>query len=388
MTMFIFSNRVSEPQQPIQIITGVARTGPSGQTAGQGLAPPVGLVPQRWSTPPVGLERPRASATIRVRAAGATVVATPRRAASGLAALLLGLIGLVTLAGCSSLRLGYDNLSTLARWEIDRYVDLDDPQEAVVDQRLREVHQWHREAQLPRYVRFVEEVRAAATGEITPALVAQWRNAAMTAWPPLVDRLAPGVAELARTLRPEQLDRFERELAAANRDFERKHFGGRTPAAVRAARIERWQQRAEQFLGPLNGPQLEVLTLRAQREGTAAGDSDWWLLRRARQQVWVGLLRGLASEKPPTAEATERARAALMALAWPVEPGSKARSEASARTSDEFVAAILQRMSPVQQRHLDEKLRDYAGELGRMVAGGPAAARLARAAAAVGSLDR
>ena len=382
--MFIFSNRVSEAQQPIQIITGVVHDRPSGRTGGQGVAPLVGLVPHRSAASVVGLGTPPSSMTI----GGPAAVATPRKPAIGLAALLLGIIGVVTLAGCSSLRLGYDNLSTLARWEVDRYVDLDDPQEANVDRRLRDVHQWHREAQLPRYVRFVEEVRSTAKGEITPALVAGWRRDAMAGWAPLVDQLAPGVAELGRTLRPEQLDRFERELAVANRDFERKHFGGRTPAAVREARIERWQERAEQFLGALNGPQLEVLKQRAQREGTAASDSDWWVLRRARQQIWVGLLRGLASDKPPIAEATERTRAALMALAWPAEPESKARSEASSRTSDEFVAAILQRMSVAQQRHLDEKLRDYADELGRMVAGVPDMTRLARAAAIIGSPDR
>jgi hypothetical protein len=285
-----------------------------------------------------------------------------------LAAVLLG-AGLV--AGCSSLRLGYDNLTTLLRWQVDRYVDLDDEQETRIDRRLREVHQWHRETQLPRYVRWLERVRNESAAEITPAVVAGWRREALSAWEPLADRMAPAIAELGISLRPAQIERLGRELAEENRDREREYFGGRGADAVRAARVKRWQERSEEFLGGLNGPQLQVLGDRARREPVTAADSDWWALRLARQQVWLRLMRELATERPPIEEATRRAKVAMMTIFEPVDPALRARDQSSSRASDEFVAAILQRMSPAQQRQLDQKLRAYADDLGRLLAAAP-----------------
>lgn len=351
---------MSDPQQPTQIITGVDGRRPRGQTAGQGVALPVGHPPRQATQRSAGRRQP---ARIPSRRAGRWGIPVLAR----LAALLLG-AGLV--AGCSSLRLGYDNLTTLLRWQVDRYVDLDDEQEARVDRRLREIHQWHRETQLPRYVRFLERVRGESAAEITPAVVAGWRREVFSAWEPLADRMAPAVAELGISLRPAQIERLGREMAEENRDREREYFGGRGADAVRAARVKRWQERSEEFLGALNGPQLQVLGERARREPVTAADSDWWSLRLARQQVWMRLMRELATERPPIEEATRRAKVALMTIFDPVDPALRARDEASSRVSDEFVAAILQRMSPAQQRQLDQKLRAYAEDLGRLLAAG------------------
>ncbi len=61
-------------------------------------------------------------------------------------------------AGCSLSKLGYEALPTLAQWEIDRYLDLDEQQREIVARRLDGLHRWHRNAQLPEYVGFLREV--------------------------------------------------------------------------------------------------------------------------------------------------------------------------------------------------------------------------------------
>ena len=285
---------------------------------------------------------------------------------------LMGAVALAV-AGCSTIRFGYDKLPFLAGWEIDRYLDLAGDQEAIADRQVRAVHAWHRKAQLPKYAALLKQVEGQvkavdqADEPLTVDRVAGWRRAALATWPELVDQLAPGVAELAVTLTPAQLDHFEKALAEANRKIETEYFVGKPAKTLREARIKRSRERAESFLGPLTGPQLARVAQRADDEGTLA-TSHWWAVRLPRQQILVGLFRDLATRRPGAEEATARTRTALLSLVQPTDPALKAKAEAADDAGDRYLAGMLAESSAVQRRHLAERLRSYGGDLDRLMA--------------------
>lgn len=276
----------------------------------------------------------------------------------------------LAVAGCSTIRFGYDKLPFLAGWEIDRYLDLASEQEAIADRQLRAVQAWHRKAQLPKYAVLLKQIEAEVAqvdAPMTAERIADWRRAALATWPELVDHLAPGVAELAVTLTPAQLDHFEKALAEANRKIETEYFVGKPAKTLREARIKRSRERAESFLGPLNGPQLARVAQRADDEGTLA-TSHWWALRLPRQRILVELFRDLASRRPPIDEATARTRTALLSLVQPTDPVLRARAQAAEDAGDRYQAGMLAETSVVQRRHLVERLRGYGSDLDRLMA--------------------
>ena len=68
-------------------------------------------------------------------------------------ALLMGVVALVAVAGCSTARMGYTHLDTIALWTADRYFALDEQQSRVFQARFRRLHEWHRYEQLPDYAK-------------------------------------------------------------------------------------------------------------------------------------------------------------------------------------------------------------------------------------------
>ena len=288
------------------------------------------------------------------------------RLTAGLQSLVLALLLLVVLSGCSTIRLGYEKLPFLAGWEIDSILDLNNDQEALVDRQLRSFQAWHRSVQLPQYAALLKTVEGQVDEPITVERVAGWRTEAVSTWPALVDQLAPAVAELALSLSPAQLDHLERKLAEGNRKIERQYFVGSNAAALRAARIKRSRERSESFLGPLTAPQLARLERRADDEGTLQ-TSHWWATRLPRQRLMVGLLRELATTQPPIEVASERARVVLLALLFPTEPTMRAKVAAADAAGDRYLSDMLQQTSAVQRRFLVERLRSYGSDLSRLI---------------------
>ena len=67
---------------------------------------------------------------------------------------------LAAFGGCSTLRLGYSQLDTLAAWRANEYFDLDVGQRTELSRRFDRLHEWHRYEQLPEYGAFLGATRA------------------------------------------------------------------------------------------------------------------------------------------------------------------------------------------------------------------------------------
>jgi hypothetical protein len=225
--------------------------------------------------------------------------------------LLLALVASLAAAGCSFSKLGYDTLPTLAQWRIDRYLDLDERQREIVARNLDQLHQWHRNAQLPQYGGFLRTVDDRLRTPVDADQVRKWRDRVDQAWAVFAERLAPGVVELAPTLRPEQIARLRRKLAESNETYRETHLPSE-PGARERARAERVVKRAEFFLGDLEAEQVRQLAART-REMPAAEDA-WLAEREARQQRVIAVLERLRAEPMPREQALALVRETLASL--------------------------------------------------------------------------
>ena len=253
------------------------------------------------------------------------------------------------------IRLGYETLPTWAHWQVERYLALDDEQERIVSRRLDELHRWHRRTQLKQYVRFLRDVDDELHNAVDADSIAAWRERVAEAWHPVAEHLAPGVAELAVTLRPEQIERLRKRLEESNETAREKQFP--VDARREEARADRIVKRAEFFLGRLGTEQERELRAMAAR--LPAAEEEWMAAREARQQRVVGLLERLSRDKPPRAEAVRIAREELTGL-WETKPQHHRKLDRAVQAGDKLSVQMLARASPEQRAHLTKLVRGYA----------------------------
>lgn len=266
-------------------------------------------------------------------------------------------VGALAAGGCSMAKFGYDVLPTWAHWQVERYLNLDDAQREIVGRHLGELHRWHRREQLPEYVEFLREIDDGLRTRIDTADVTRWRERVGDAWKPIAERAAPGLAELALTLRPEQIEHLRERMRKYN-DEAREKLMPDGDGAREKARAQRELERAEFALGKLGAAQArEVRTMAAALPPT---EEHWFAEREARQQRFVELLERLRRERPPKAQATRLAREYLVSL-WQVRDASRRRAlEHSTLARDEMTAQVLASASAAQKKHASKVVRGYA----------------------------
>lgn len=285
----------------------------------------------------------------------------------------LTLLVALTLAACSVLpRFGYENLPMLAGWRLDHYLDLSAEQKTLARQRLEALQAWHRRTQLADYQDWLQAVQhRLATGPVDEAQLRTWRGEVAARWLPLAEHMAPAVADLARTLTPEQIARLRRALEEDNEKL-RKDWLPVDPTERIEVRSKRYLERAERFLGRLTPEQKQL----ARRMAAEAPDTEsiWYAQRLARQQDLLALLERLRRERPDEATATRWVRAHLTDAWMPAGAAQQAGVESSLAAGDEMAAALLARATPKQREHLQRTLQDWIGLLGSL-RGAPAGAR-------------
>ena len=76
-------------------------------------------------------------------------------------------LSIALLQACSAVRLAYNQVPTLAYWQINSYLGLSETQAEKVRSELGDLHQWHRDTMLPRHAELLQKVRQQLPSEIT-----------------------------------------------------------------------------------------------------------------------------------------------------------------------------------------------------------------------------
>jgi hypothetical protein len=171
---------------------------------------------------------------------------------------LLAMLAAATLAGCSGVRMAYDNADTFIRWRLLQFLDVHGEQADELDERIARFMRWHRANALPKYARDAEDAarrleRGLSREDLVwgyDIFIGHGREAMRAA----ADQAAP----LLDRLTPEQIRHIEQRVAEENRKFAREYLRG-SERERREQRARRIVERLEDWLGNLSKAQIEAV---------------------------------------------------------------------------------------------------------------------------------
>ncbi len=273
--------------------------------------------------------------------------------------LLLALAGPL-LVGCSALRLSYNQAPLVAYWWLDGYADFTAEQTPVVKAALDDWLAWHRSTQLRDYAQALAAMQLLAVDKITASQVCgtvlAWQQRGERAF----EHVVPALADLVRTLSPEQIRQIERQQAKKQDDAAADYLQPVLAKRQKAA-FERALDRAETVYGRLDEAQRRRLALDL---SASPFDPERWLAeRRARQIDIVRSLRQWQAERGDTATVV----AGLRRLA--AEPLQSPRADYQAYANGlmdancALIAGLHNSTSPAQRQHAANKLKGWEGDL-------------------------
>jgi len=280
---------------------------------------------------------------------------------------IIGVLMAWLVAGCSSIRLVYNNGEQLGWWWIDAYFDFSREQTPQVKAGINRLFAWHRSTQLVPYAALLHAAQAPVMEQTTAAEVCRWQARVRDALQPALERALQEGSAVVPVLGKAQFDHLQEHFAKGNADRRDKYLQDdvdeRRDAAVK--RALKW---AEGLYGNLDRPQKLVV-----EAGVAASpfDAKAWLAERER---WQGealkTLRGLAAEHADP----DRVLAALRALAERAErstdPVYRAYREQLATYNCAFAARIHNATTPAQRQVARDRLKGWEDDLRNMASKG------------------
>ncbi|HQZ44852.1 MAG TPA: DUF6279 family lipoprotein [Usitatibacteraceae bacterium] len=275
-------------------------------------------------------------------------------------------VALAALAGaCSSVtRLAYDNAGVAAVWMVDDWFDLRDGQRDWVKERFARLHAWHRVRELPACERLLHGLAARAATGIAREDARRAYDEMRVLYHRAIRQAVPDMAEFLLRLQPEQVDRLERKFAQDNADKERQGAKG-TPRERREARVKRYLERVDDWIGSLTAAQRDIVRSRVEAMPDLA--EEWMADRRQRQAATLELIRSRASREEVAAGLT---RLLVDTETWR-RPGYAARIQARDELVFAMIADLDVTLVPEQRGRLHRRIAGYAADAAQLMAANP-----------------
>jgi hypothetical protein len=267
---------------------------------------------------------------------------------------------LSTFAGCSIVRLGYNQADHLTYWWLDRFVDFNDEQKPRAREALAKWFAWHRRAHLPKYANLLVNsqnlVREDITAERTCGLWTDLRGFMDSAF----DRALPMTTEMMLTLTPRQIQNIEQRYAKINEEFRDEHLQGDAARRLKKS-IKRTAERAEFFYGDLDNTQQELIKRWVTRSPYEV--NIWNTERHRRQQDLVQLLRRLNADNVSQDKAQMALRAYVERIYSSPNDDYRKYAEQVWVYNCAFVATLHNTTTAAQRKHALQKLKDWESEI-------------------------
>lgn len=232
----------------------------------------------------------------------------PLRTTLGVVSLVLA--GLL-LAGCSTVKLAYNQAPQLLSWQLNRYLDLSQPQAERVRDELADLHRWHRDTLLPEHAGLLQKLRQQLPAPMSAEQACRAYADLRTQIDQLLARAESSLVWLASDLSEAQIRSLQKKQADSNADW-KKEWLDPPPDKLREHRYQLLLSRAEDFYGTLQEPQKAAL--RRYITQSSFDPQRTYAERQRRQQDLVQVLRKIAEERGNTDQARTLLRGYLARL--------------------------------------------------------------------------
>lgn len=208
---------------------------------------------------------------------------------------MLTIAGIAALAACNTARIGYNHGEALTYWWLDRYIDVDAEQRPLVKQSIARLFDWHRQTQLRDYARLLTRTRQLVQHPVEARELLLTYEDARKRMFDVIERALPDLADLALTLKPEQIARIERKFASNNEKFRKEYLRGDIEERQRI-RFEKLMEQAEYWFGDFSGEQEALI--RKASDARVLNNELWLAGRQLRQREMIAMLRKIQAERP------------------------------------------------------------------------------------------
>ncbi|EJL6843895.1 hypothetical protein NTE31_000604 [Vibrio cholerae] len=255
------------------------------------------------------------------------------------------------LAGCAT-KLVYHNLDWFVIDYAEDFVDLNRQQKTLIKQTMPSLQSWHRAQELPDYLAIMDELSALSLREVTVEQVAQYQEKMRLYYQRLVIKLLPDVSRLAATLSEEQTEQFMQAFIKRHDKFAKK-FIKMDERELRDFYQERIKDRLEDWLGPLNKSQQELVKVWSNNIQPTA--NDWIGFQTTmREQV-----RTLLQQRTQPEAFQVQLESLLLNPEQYYGMILKAKLSYNRELGQRYVVQILQNSSDKQQQHWQDELADW-----------------------------
>jgi len=288
---------------------------------------------------------------------------------------IIGLaVVLLALAGCSMVRLAYDQAPNLVYWWIDGYVDVSGEQTPWLRDAIDGWFAWHRRSQLPEYAALLARAQREVLEPTTAARMCAWSAEIERRVDLALEAAVAPAAELTLTLTPEQLQHVERRMGKDNEEA-RADFLQADAAERQAASLKRTLGRFEMLYGRLDAAQRERL---ATMLAASTFDPERWLAeRRARQRETLQALAMVSTAARNGGDRDALLRQAEAAVRMVVErsmrsprPEYRAYQQRLKHDNCLLAANMHNAMTPAQRQAARAKLKGWEDDVRSLMAAG------------------
>jgi hypothetical protein len=284
------------------------------------------------------------------------------------ARLLLLVALMVLVAGCSTIRFTYNHGDTLLYWWLNAYLDLDSDQSDWVKKDIDNLFQWHRTTQLRDYAGLMAKMqRQMGDGNVTQEeLLSDYRDIrARTEL--LAFKALPELADLAMSIKPDQIAKLEQKFAKNNDKF-RKEFMSGSVEDQKKARFKKAMPQLELWFGSFSREQEAQLRRASDARPL---DNDVFLQERMlRQKQIASLLRRVHEQKLNKEQTMSAIHDLLRGMFDRMEaPERKAFYDAYVDNTSKFILTAVRLTTPQQKQHAQQRIQGWIDDFNTLAKG-------------------
>jgi hypothetical protein len=274
---------------------------------------------------------------------------------------------MVLIAGCSAIRLTYNHGDTLLYWWLNAYLDLDSDQSDWVKKDIDNLFQWHRSTQLRDYAGLLAKMqRQLADGNVTQdELLSDYRDI-KTRTELLAYKALPQLADLAMSIKPDQIEQMEKKFAKNNDKFRRDFMSG-SIEDQKNARYKKAMEQLNLWFGSFSREQEAQL-----RKASDARplDNDVWMQERVlRQKKIIALLQRIHQQKLNKEQTMSAIHDLLREFFDRMEaPERKAFFDAYVDSTSKFILTAIRITTPEQKAHAQQRMQGWINDFNALAA--------------------
>ena len=201
----------------------------------------------------------------------------------------LPLIGGLLIAGCSTLKLAYNNADFVGTWIADSHFDLTSVQKKELDASLERILEWHRREELPNLIRWLENAKSELDHGLTVAAIDSFFKQAQLRYETFIDMSADEGTVFFKGLTDEQITHLEDKSRKDSAEFVEDHLLNRSLEQRKARRWERTRKFLKDWIGNLSDEQETEFSKMSY--ALPMTQSLWFENRIRRRKEFVTLLR-------------------------------------------------------------------------------------------------